>query len=116
MSDKFKLACIEYAKWQRETKRLTRKLSEAFADCPASKRGDGKSEHLLSAYAVVYEEDGHSWRRAVQFENHDGDVDGYLAEVCPACHRAHLIIQERKVAKKQFGIAKRRISLLGRKA
>jgi hypothetical protein len=65
--------------------------------------------------------------RYVPSDSYDGDekifihhpdlgVDAYLAEVCPHCLAAHHLVQERKAAKKLFGIAKRRISALGRAA
>ena len=70
------------------------------------------ADHLKDAYAMTHDEDDDG-DPVVYHENHDGDAGAYLSTVCPHCRAAHDAIQERKLAKKQYGIAKRRISLMG---
>ena len=106
--DKYRAACAEYAKWQPEIDRLTGAIGAAL-ECCMSIRDDGKSAHLKDAYCVLYGDD-----EKIYHVNHDGDVSAYLAGVCPHCLEAHKAIKDRQDARKQYGIAKRRISQLGR--
>ncbi len=46
--------------------------------------------------------------------NHEDDIDGYLAEHCQYALQAHLLIQERKEARKLLAIARRCVSIMGR--
>jgi len=111
--NKYRDACIEYARCRGEVSRIKHKIGEALAGCP-DLQDDGRSQHLIDAYAIEYRGDGEEYYGMPYFVNHYDDVDGYLAGVCSHCHQAHLAIQEKKTAVKKFGIAQRRISNLGR--
>lgn len=106
--DKYRAACAEYAKWQPEIDRLTTAIGAALEGC-RNIRDDGKSQHLKDAYEVLYGDD-----EKMYHVNHDGDVSAYLAGICPHCLDAHIQIKARREARRQYGIAKRRISQLGR--
>lgn len=127
MADKYREACIEYAKRSADVRALSKKIGDALGDCSNSqlaafnKDHPGSwmipvfAEHLKMAYAMDREHDGAGGYEPY-FVNHDDDVIGYLTETCPHCLAAHLAIQERKAARKRLGIAKQRIGILGRAA
>lgn len=115
MSEKYKNACIEYAKASADVRRLTQTIRDASYACWERQNGCGEHlgqsvEHLKLAYEME-SEGGYN-----VYVNHDADVEGYLAETCRHCLDAHLAIQERKQARQRLGIAKRRIGMLGRNA
>lgn len=126
--DKYKAACIEYAAASRAVKDIQAAIGKYLNDCrvaavnewiaanPKASEWDApanqwqKSPHLQAGYAMEadpYNHGGH------YYINHDDDVEGYLAETCDHCLKAHQAIQSKKAAKARFGIAKRRISVLG---
>lgn len=123
MSDKYKAACIEYAAAGAEVRRLGKLIGEHCTACYEAQCGthpEGPAsppiDHLELAYAMENApcDSGHGYQRI--HSNHDDDVEGYLAELCPHCLAAHKAIEQRKEVRKRFGIAKRRISILGRVA
>lgn len=130
MSDKYKAACREYAAAHAEIKHIAREIGQAFAECDHVqqlawlKANPGKEiwaapqfeHHLKAAYAMDRGPSDSGYGEDRYYANHDDDVEGYLAEVCPHCLAAHLAIQKRKAARKRFGIAKRRITVLGKAA
>lgn len=65
--------------------------------------------HLEQAYASEKDDGG----RTVWLDS--DEVDEVLAE-CPHCKRAHQLIQERKKLRMALGIAKRRVTMIGRNA
>jgi len=125
MTDKYKNACAEYAKANAEMRRLSRAIGDASYACHEVQAGKWEEEHpgrlnmqdpvnhLKMAYEMATGDSdcGHGYER--YFVNHDNDVDGYLKDTCQHCYAAHLAIQERKKAKRAFGIAKRRVTILG---
>lgn len=129
MTEKFKLACIEYEAARLEIKRLSDAIGDALADChiaqqatylrenPEKSLHDAidavKVNHLEAAYALNPAED---WLYSDRLVHANGAPEEYLSEICPHCLSAHKLIQDRKDARKRFGIAKRRISALGRAA
>jgi len=96
---------------------LSRKIGKALQACSDQQCAKDPEcvsvNHLKAAYAITREKGGEGYPAEVYFDNHDGDAGAYLAEICPYCHAAHEAIQERKLARKQHGIAKRRISVMG---
>lgn len=108
MGDKYKTACIEYAAASKEVKRLTKAIGNQVRHCiEANENTD--HEHLKKAYA-------HTWEHMEGkiFTHHDWDDPAdYLKETCQHCYQAHELIQQRKAARQRFGVAKRRISVMG---
>ena len=126
MSEKYKHACTEYAKASAEVRRISRVIGNALSAC-AVEQIDAYAKdypngyfgepnivnHLKLAYEMDKERDG-CGRYEKYFVNHEDDVEGYLLEQCPHCYTAHMAIQERKKARQVLGVAKRRISFLGK--
>lgn len=67
---------------------------------------------LKLAYEMEREPAGDGYPSESYFVNHEDDVEGYLAENCQHALRAHRLIQERKVARKALGVARRRVTLI----
>lgn len=129
MTDKYRAACVEYVAAKDEIKRLGKAIGAALEACTSAradalfKSGNFRARfsaeakahddgtHLKTAYSMAQDPDSYY---GVFYEHHDGDVEEYLRGVCLHCLKAHQLIQERKAARKRFGIAKRRISMLGR--
>ena len=126
-TDKYQAACVEYQEARQEVLRLKKAIGDALSDCLSKQVDDwekahpGKEawelpgalkqvDHLKEAYEIT--RDPEEYFRPY-YENHDGDPAKYLADLCPHCLKAHQLIQDRKEARKRFGIAKRRISTLG---
>lgn len=122
---KFESAVREYGRAQREIKRLSSALCDARAACYNAQEAEhqklhGKQtfdelypelvfvDHLKTAYEFLRDDDG------VGYHVTEEEPGAYLARTCPHCLAAHNLIQERKEAKQRFGVAKRRISFLGR--
>jgi len=117
MTDKYKAACVEYAEAKASVKALTEGIGEFLSECH-KEQGDGEYvDHLKMAYTMTSDihdhECGGTFRGDPYFEHHDGDPGLYLMGLCKHCYRAHVYIQARKEARQRFGIAKRRIGLLG---
>lgn len=113
-------ACVDYAKAKADIKRLSDEIGRHLGACHDAHVEQYKDSRFPPAYRSHLEE-------AYAFEvNEDayGGVRDYLSEAeqtevlsaCPHCKAAHDAIQARKEAKKRFGIAKRRITLIGRSA
>ncbi len=114
MTDKYQAACIEYAGASKEVKRLTKAIGNQSLRCFEA-NGDTDQEHLKKAYKISSDGfDPYYGCYELTYEHHDGCPESYLLETCEHCHKSHLLIQERKEARKRFGVAKRRISVLGR--
>ncbi len=117
-------ACVDYAHWSAEIKRLTTVIGDSLAACPGVNdhlqftgigfspaevdRFHADETHLRRAYASDMDDDGTSWlSRSEQME---------ILSACPHCLSAHEAIQARKAARKSLGAVKRQIGKLGRKA
>lgn len=107
-------ALINYARLKNEIKELNKQISEnitiSIDNQPNHAKEFGKSYWLEMAYKYKREYEGDSCSYECIYQNHDGDVDGYLAENCEFAFNAHLLIKKRKPLKKQLGIAKAVIS------
>lgn len=108
------MAILQLAQARAAVEALSCRIGDALKSCNDQQVNDAQDcntilvHHLENAYAILRDDDGDAY-----FEHHDGDAGAYLSTVCPHCRAAHDAIQERKLAKKQYGIAKRRISLMG---
>ena len=105
------LAILQLAQTRAAVETLSHQIGEALGGCEAQQlreTSQNTAAHLKDAYAILRDDDGDAY-----YVNHDGDAGAYLSTVCPHCRDAHDAIQERKLAKKQYGIAKRRVSLMG---
>lgn len=109
-------ALVEQVKALDEVNRLSRLIGTEIArsyDAQAVPYGKEPTDWLKLAYERDYESDG-SYGRQYFYVNHEEDVEGYLAENCRYALQAHLLIQERKEARRLLGIARRRVSFMGR--
>lgn len=129
--DKYQSALIELARCTKKVKEYDVIISKALADSysaalqelPKDWIGftifpDGwddawhkENPHLAKAYHRTREHYGHGMYDDY-FTNHDDDVRGYLQEHCMHALRAHDNIEARKQARKELGIAKRRVTFL----
>lgn len=115
--NKFELAILQLAQTRAAVEACSHRIGEALGDCEAQQlreNPESSASHLKDAYAMASDEDveyGGPLER--YFVNHDGDAGAYLSSICPHCRKAHDAIQERKLARKQYGIAKRRVSVMG---
>jgi hypothetical protein len=117
-ADKAIAACVAYAKAQADVRRLTNAIGEALDACRlihAAKHPDEWTapeweSHLSQAYAPDHESD-----YGPDYMEPD-EQEAFLAEKCPHCLAAHQAIQQRKVARKAFGAAKRFVGGIGRRA
>ena len=78
---------------------------------PKEWESGGKNGWLVLAYQIEREHYG-SGVFDTYYANHDGDVEGFLAEKCQHALRAHQLIQQRKSLRKALGIAKRRVTFM----
>lgn len=106
-------AVIALIEAQNNVRRLGRAIGEAMQASYETQTSNGGTytDWLEAAYKREHENNGYT--DAVYYVNHDDDVEGYLAEHCSHALRAHNLIQERKAARKQLGICRRRISVMG---
>ena len=127
--NKYALACIEYAEASAELRQAKKAVGDHLGACLRVRAEEFeqanpdmvfqdetmKSPHLTAAYAMEDDPDGWPFYARIH-TNHDGDVEDYLATVCPHCLEAHRAIEAKRAAAKRLGIAKRRIQALGRNA
>ena len=108
MTDKYKAAIVEYRAANLAIRSLTTEIGKHLEACAAKRPDDTdpKSPHLSEAYSVDSDEYG-------RFPAYADPAEDYLIDACPHCYEAHKLIQERKDARKRFGIAKRRLMSLG---
>lgn len=110
------LAILELAKTRAAVESLSRSIGDSLGACFDAQVAINENativHHLEDAYKMTRDSDGYGTTE-VYFDNHDGDAGAYLAAICPYCLAAHNAIQERKLARKQHGIAKRRVSVMG---
>lgn len=109
-------AVIALVQAQNEVRRLGKAIGDAMNDSYAAQTQNGGEYtnwlELAYKWEVVPADTG--WGEDRAYVNHDGDVEAYLAEHDPHALRAHRLIQERKEARKQLGIDRRRISVMGK--
>lgn len=124
--DKYQTAIVQMVLAQDKLKRQTKEISEALQASYEEQTKDQvfsaflQKEHayidyLARAYEMETDEESSRYGFVERYyPYHDGDVEAYLAEHDKHALQAHKIIQERKKTKKELGIAKRRVALLGR--
>lgn len=101
-------ACLEYDHCASEIARLTRAIGDALSGCARAAEPGGEN-HLTDAYATI--DDGPDNVRFLS------DVEqAELLAPCPACARAHELIQQRKAMRIRWGAAKRRVRAIARRA
>ena len=109
-------AVIALVQAQNEVRRLGKAIGDAINDSYAAQTENGGEYtnwlELAYKWEVVPADTG--WGEDRAYVNHDGDVEAYLAEHDPHALRAHHLIQERKEARKRLGIARRRLSVMGK--
>lgn len=127
--DKYQFALIEYARTKRALKECNASIAHALensykaaeATWPKDRSGwpvipdewrqaGDKNLWLLLAY-----EREHSVYEGDFYVNHDDDLEGFLAQKCQEALMAHKMIKIRKKLRKDHGIAKRRLTVLGNK-
>lgn len=110
------LAIFELARTRSIVESLSRSIGDSLGACFDAQVAINKNativHHLEDAYKMTYGEAEWGDER-VFFDHHDGDAGAYLAAICHHCLAAHNAIQDRKLARKQYGIAKRRVSVMG---
>lgn len=122
MSDKALEACVKYERARQEIRNLT----HAIGGASEAKCTDYRGNHFLGAECIerFWE---HNKAQKAHIESL-ADIDLYGDEageavpapegenptLCPRCYIIDSLIQKRKEARKQFGIAKRRVSAIGR--
>jgi len=106
---------LRYAELNRSIKTKTKEIGGHLDKCSrkgadayvnVDEKGRDKSTHLWEWYQPFIDEDSVIRGRAIYQDitkRHEG------AE-CPHCYAAHLVIQERKLEKRKFGIIKGQIS------
>lgn len=123
-------ACMTYEQAARQVSELTKRIGEAIHRCDitglamepehpgpdtvALWDGNRIKNHLWQAYHETTDADSPypPERRLVEHEQEE-----FLIEAdCPHCLEAWRLVQERKVARKAFGAAKRAIRQIGRSA
>lgn len=120
-------ALVSLALAQRHLKAINKQIAEALC---ASHEAAEKTWPTKDGYTPIAPKEWEDWKKngwlvlAYQIErehygsgmfdtyyaNHEGDVEGFLAENCLHALRAHQLIQERKPLRKALGIAKRRVT------
>jgi glutaredoxin len=129
---KFIGALARHERAQQEVQRLKSAIGAALSQCPISvkyasiettfeereKMQDAKGRtrtHLWHALTETVECDSGYFMRRLD----DGEISEYLAydeTGCPHCLEAWRLIQQRKVARQELGIAKRALRTLGKSA
>jgi glutaredoxin len=126
---KFIGALARHERAQQEVKRLKGAIGDAVSKCPidllASQESDMFDEELFDNRGRTK---NHLWRafREVTDDGffsprslNSGEITYYLKDAetgCPHCLEAWRLIQQRKVARQELGIAKRALRTLGKSA
>lgn len=107
-------ACQDLVAATAEVKRLSRLIGESLSACPMA-RDDaecgpkGPITHLSLAYASETVDTDHGYGGTHKEWNSQ-----HLLDHCPHCLAAHNAIQERKVARKCLGAARRAVTMIGK--
>lgn len=107
-------ACRELVAANSEVKRLSRQIGESLSECQMAKDATeygpkGPITHLSLAYASESVENDNGWGGTHKEWNSQ-----HLLDDCQHCMAAHVAIQERKVARKRLGVARRAVTMIGR--
>lgn len=110
-------ACVAYEHWASEIRRLTAAISDCTCPNESGRAGEGDGWHSVPScfttarteeFPGVMPDDGPTRRNLDSIEK--------AVAACPACAQLCVLIRERKSARQQWGVAKRRIRVLGRRA
>jgi hypothetical protein len=117
MSDKYQLALIEYVKAKDAVSALSKRITVCIDNSRLAQHDvapdDVPIDYLERAYMIDSVEEGVDEITRF-YPYHDGDIVAYLTKSCQHALIAHLLIQERKLARKRLGVAKMRLTILGR--
>ena len=129
--DKYQNAIFQYESWRQKIKELTASIGEA-AQTPIDNNGNGgmslceniglaKSNNSIPFGGITCIEAMWDMNRelATDYEDDDevntpADLVGDYEPMCKSCEEVQKLVDERKAAKQQFGIAKRRLSQIGK--
>lgn len=92
-------SCIEYDEAKKKIDELTSKIGVCFKACEKRQIENGDAKH---------------WGDAEPCLSMWGDGAYEYDDECDHCPKAYDLIQERKKARKEFGIAKRRVRAVAR--
>lgn len=109
--DKYENAIANYERWRQEIQRLTYKIAECSYDFDEGIRYAPCKDLDNGATCV---ERYWSQRQSMAFYFGKEAVDNVDSTMCGPCKKVDCLVQERKAAKQQFGIAKRRLSAIGK--
>lgn len=129
MSAKATQLCAEYVKCSRAITQLGKEIGEALNKCPGV-NGDllwPTDDNNLSGFAIMQlhdrqRKDQTHLKAALTPEQGDNghwtwlagqEITEFVSE-CPHCTAAWKAVQQRKAARKAFGIVKRQLSAVGR--
>lgn len=111
-------ACRDLVATKTEVESLGHLIGDALGRCftdwykaqPEWSNPTGHEPHLKAAYApIIYEFEDETCYRD------EAAIVAMLAD-CPHCLAAHKAIQERKVARRKLGAARRAVTIIGRAA
>lgn len=109
-------ACRELVAAKADVNRLSRLIGEALNACPMMNAPieygpKGPITHLSMAYAAEEVENDHGYGGTHREWNSQ-----HLLDDCTHCMAAHVAIQERKIARRRLGKARRVVTMIGRAA
>lgn len=114
-------ACLKYDGWKREIERLTEEIATCF--CPEQEVHFDEVTEVEYATGASHFASSKKRLEAERDRRHDAstetvDLEDIEAEVadCPACSRLCRLIRERKHARQRWGVAKRAVRHVARKA
>lgn len=105
MSNKALEACVKYEQARKEIQRLTRKIGDACeVEC--------EDQRMLSRHPLDSDDClSRLWEHNKEMSMYD---EREAPTLCHRCAQIDDLVQRRKQAKKAYGIAKRRVSAIGR--
>ena len=112
---KIESALINFAISKKELTDINKRIGEAITlTIENQPKGEDSTKSYWLGMAYQYSNRPTPYNDRC-YENHEDDVEGYLKKNCIHALEAHMIIQERKVIKKQHGINKAVISRMATK-
>lgn len=110
-------ACRELAAATGEVKRISKVIGDNLSACPMMKdpiefNERGPATHLSQAYASENVENDSGYGMHKEWMEPSDALE--IISACPHCLAAHNAIQERKVARRRLGAARRAVTMIGR--
>ena len=114
--DKYQKAVVTYEKYRHQIAELTKAIDEAANwYCTETHQGGPRCSNSINGQTCISAMWEHNkcllregWTKdEIAVESHD-------MKLCPSCTEVNRLVSERKEAKQQFGIAKRRLSQIGK--